>query len=136
MYFGSLLLFCGIPNPRLEIKLHYTLQNNKALIKKGNDRCLNAFLQYHLGSLLPWANAGAEVMGRAQVKFIALGVLNCSHVTALLLYSLFAYVRKHNARDPVQTTAAEVTVRVCMSSYITIRDNTKHGNEEPLICAL
>lgn len=75
-------------------------------------------------------------MGRAQVKFIALGVVNCSHVTALLLYSLFVHVMKHNAHDPVQTTAAEVTVRECMSSCITIRDNTKHDNEEQLICAL
>lgn len=128
--------FCGIPNLRLEVKLHYTLQNNKALIKRGKDRCLNAFLQNRLDSLLPGANAGAEVMGRARVKFIALGVVNCSHVTALLLYSLFVCVTKHNAHDPVQTTAAEGTVQACMSSYITIRDNTKHSNEEPLICAL
>lgn len=82
---GSQLLFCGIPNPRLKIKLHYTLQNNKALIKKGKDRCLNAFLQYHLDSLLPWANAGAEVMGRAESSSL-LWVSLTVHTSQLCCY--------------------------------------------------
>lgn len=59
--------------------------------------CVNGFLLYHLDGWLPGAGAGAEAMGRAHVRVIALSVVNLSHVTAALLYSLFLCVRQHKA---------------------------------------
>ena len=50
---------------------------------------LNAFLLCHFHSTLSGAGAGGEAMGRAQVTVIALSMLNFSHVTVPLLYSLF-----------------------------------------------
>lgn len=58
---------------------------------------LKAFLLYDFDGALPGAGAGAEAMGRARVTVIALTVVNLSHVTAPLLYSLFLCVRQHKA---------------------------------------
>lgn len=68
------------------------------LLKVSIKKRLNAFLQFYLEGLLPGARAAAEAMGRPQDTVIALNTLNVSHVTALLLYSLFLHVRWHKAR--------------------------------------
>lgn len=70
-------------------------KKKKSVNKKGS--CLRGLLQHPVDDLLPGAGAGAEAMGRARVRVVALSVVTLSHVTTLLFYSLALCVRQHRA---------------------------------------
>lgn len=105
----------------LKVYIQYTDSTiiKKISIRIGVTDVLNVFLPYYSDGLLPGVCAGAEAMGRPRDTVIALSMVNISHVTHLLLNSLFLCLRKHKARGSKilsKQTLQGQTVRASISS--------------------
>lgn len=106
-------------NPERLYTVHWRHYYKNIRITSGATDLWNAFLPYYSDGLLPGVCAGAEAMGRPRDAVIALTMVNISHVTRLLLNSLFLCLRKHKARGSKilsKQTLQGQTVRASISS--------------------